>query len=161
MPEISRSTAVVVMSASAAFKGIAALAFAALAPSLRSIELNADSNLVIAGVVCTTAMALIIQFIIRLADIFGDDPEDSNPKKGRPGNRLLPSFNYLCCAPLVLSSGKWMNQAAKVEIPGSSMLPLGVLQRAALSFSSENAFATIHVGVSRSSSGVRIVFSSA
>ena len=118
MPEISRDQRHVVMSASAAY-AIAALAFAALAPfTTFPIELNADSNLVIAGVVCTTAMALIIQFIIRPADIFGDDPEDSNPKKGRPGNRLLLVQLFVLCAAGVVVWKVDELQAAKVEIPG-------------------------------------------
>ena len=116
--ETSRDRRRVVMRASAA-SAVAALAFAALAPfTTFPIELDADSKLVLAGVVCTTAVALIIQFIIRPADIFGDDPPDSNPKRGRPGSALLlVQLSVLCAAGLVVWEVDGL-QAAKVEIPG-------------------------------------------
>jgi len=74
------------------------MACAALAPfTLFSVELTADSRLVVAGLACTALVGLVAHVGLRPLDIFGDDPSStpasasgSNPSPD-PGSAPSPA----------------------------------------------------------------------
>ncbi len=100
----------------------AAAGAGALAPfTLLSIDLEANTALVVAGVACTALVGLLSHFALRPLDVFGDDPEDADADAAggarRPGYKLLVvQLSLLWCAGLVV----WMVdglQGAKASIP--------------------------------------------
>ena len=95
----------------------------ALAPfTLLSIDLEANTALVVAGVACTALVGLLSHFALRPLDVFGDDLEDAAADAAggarRPGYKLLVvQLSLLWCAGLVV----WVVdglQGAKASIPG-------------------------------------------
>ena len=131
-----------VVARAAAISALAAAAGAgALAPfTLFSVDLEANTTLVVAGVACTAAVGLLSHFALRPLDVFGDDPEDLDADAvggaRRPGYKLLVvQLCLLWCAGLVvwvvdgLQAAKmalpaWLHASAWVIAVGAMPLPL-------------------------------------
>lgn len=126
----------------AAVSALAAAAGAgALAPfTLFSVDLEANTTLVVAGVACTALVGLLSHFALRPLDAFGDDPEDAGAGAAggarRPGYKLLVAqLSLLWCAGLVVwvvdglqgakaSIPAWLHASAWAIATGAMPLPL-------------------------------------
>jgi phosphatidylinositol glycan class N len=107
--------------ASAAALAAAGASFALAPFTVFSVELAADTTLVVAGVGCAAAAGLVAHFILRPLDLFGDDPTAPDPDSAaghrRPGYALLVvQLSLLWAAGFVV----WLVdglQAARATIP--------------------------------------------
>ena len=106
----------------------------ALAPfTLFSVDLEANTTLVVAGVACTALVGLLSHFALRPLDAFGDDPETPAPapRAGarRPGYKLLVA--QLCRGAPGSWCGWWtVCRARRRRSPRGCTLPRGRSPRA-------------------------------
>jgi hypothetical protein len=100
-----------------------------------SVDLEANTTLVVAGVACTALVGLLSHFALRPLDVFGDDPEDAGAGAAggarRPGYKLLVAqLSLLWCAGLVVWAGGRSAGREGVRSPRGCTPPRGRSPRA-------------------------------